>query len=149
MLLTRTRKHKPKSEMNVVPYIDVMLVLLVIFMVTAPMIQQGVKVNLPKVASEALPTLHDQQVLTLTVTADGHYHWNLGPAVEVNGRTDEAASLDEMTAKVSQIMRVRSDTQVLIRADSAVDYHAVVSAMAALQKGGVPNVGLITEAPQS
>ncbi|MDF3933884.1 protein TolR [Pseudomonas citronellolis] len=142
-------KHKPKAEMNVVPYIDVMLVLLVIFMVTAPMIQQGVKVELPKVASEALPSASDTPVLTLTVQADGAYHWNLGNAVDTEHRTDGAGSLAELTGKLAALVAARADTQVLIRADQAVDYGKVIAAMAALQQGGVSNVGLITEAPQS
>src|SRR5690606_41989429 len=74
----RRRKRKPVAEMNVVPYIDVMLVLLVIFMVTAPMLNQGVKVDLPQVASDVLPSDSNQQVLTLSVLADGTYYWNLG-----------------------------------------------------------------------
>ncbi|KRV79424.1 protein TolR [Pseudomonas citronellolis] len=142
-------KHKPKAEMNVVPYIDVMLVLLVIFMVTAPMIQQGVKVELPKVASEALPSDSDKPVLTLTVQADGAYHWHLGNTVDTEHSTDGAASLAELTAKLAALVAQRADTQVLIRADQAVDYGRVIAAMAALQQGGVSNVGLITEAPQS
>ncbi|WP_315809780.1 protein TolR [Pseudomonas sp. C9-3] len=139
-------KHAPKAEMNVVPYIDVMLVLLVIFMVTAPMIQQGLKVELPKVTSKALPSETERPVLTLTVQADGGYHWYLGSQVDTEQRTDVAGSLDELTAKLT---RLGTDTQVLIRADQAVDYGRVIAAMAALQRGGVSDVGLITEAPQS
>lgn len=139
-------RRKPVAEMNVVPYIDVMLVLLVIFMVTAPMIQQGLKVELPKVASEALPSETERPVLTLTVQADGGYHWYLGSQVDTEQRTDVAGSLDELTAKLT---RLGTDTQVLIRADQAVDYGRVIAAMAALQRGGVSDVGLITEAPQS
>jgi len=123
MLVRPQRKHGPKAEMNVVPYIDVMLVLLVIFMVTAPMLTQGVKVELPKVASEALATDTRQQ-------------------------TDSAVDLDEMRAKVAQIVAARSDTQVYIRADQDAGYGLVVAAMAALQQGGVSNLGLVTEAPQ-
>ena len=91
-------KHGPKAEMNVVPYIDVMLVLLVIFMVTAPMLTQGVKIELPKVAAEALPTDSQQQVLTLSVQADGGYYWNLGSELDTEHRTDSAVSLEEMTS---------------------------------------------------
>lgn len=140
--------HGPKAEMNVVPYIDVMLVLLVIFMVTAPMLTQGVKIDLPEVAAEALPTDTRQQILTLSVTADGGYYWNLGSELDTERRTDSAVNLEEMTAQVSAIVAARSDTQVYIRADGDARYDTVVAGMAALQQGGVRNVGLVTEAPQ-
>jgi biopolymer transport protein TolR len=141
-------KHGPKAEMNVVPYIDVMLVLLVIFMVTAPMLTQGVKIELPKVASEALPTDTQQQILTLSVQADGRYYWNLGSELNTEQQGESAVGLEEMTAKVTQIVAERGDTQVYIRADQAADYGSVVAGIAALQQGGVSNLGLITEAPQ-
>ncbi len=141
-------KHGPKAEMNVVPYIDVMLVLLVIFMVTAPMLTQGVKVELPKVASEALPTNSQQQILTLSVQVNGGYYWNLGHELNTKQQTDSAVNLPEMTAKVAQIIAARGDTQIYIRADQSADYATVVAAIAALQQGGVTNLGLITEAPQ-
>nr|WP_278959368.1 protein TolR [Pseudomonas alcaligenes] len=141
-------KHGPKAEMNVVPYIDVMLVLLVIFMVTAPMLIQGVKIELPKVAAEALPTDSQQQVLTLSVQADGGYYWNLGSELDTEHRTDSAVNLEEMTSKVGALIAARGDTQVYIRADGHADYATVLAGMAALQKGGVSNLGLITEAPQ-
>ena len=143
----RRQKRKPVAEMNVVPYIDVMLVLLVIFMVTAPMLNQGVKVDLPQVSSEILPSDSNQQVLTLSVLADGTYYWNLGDTVDTESQTDAAISLEEMTDGVTKIMRARPDTLVYIRGDREVNYGVVVTAMASLQEAGVPNVGLITEAP--
>ncbi|HIZ49522.1 MAG TPA: protein TolR [Candidatus Pseudomonas excrementavium] len=143
----RRQKRKPVAEMNVVPYIDVMLVLLVIFMVTAPMLNQGVKVDLPQVASEILPSDSNQQVLTLSVLADGNYYWNLGETVDTENQTDSAVSLEEMTEGVTKIMNARPDTLVYIRGDRDVNYGVVVTAMASLQQAGVPNVGLITEAP--
>ena len=89
------QKRKPHAEMNVVPYIDVMLVLLVIFMVTAPMLTQGVKIELPKVAAQALATDAEQQILTLSVQADGGYYWNLGSELNTEQQTDSAVNLDE------------------------------------------------------
>jgi len=142
------KKHGPKAEMNVVPYIDVMLVLLVIFMVTAPMLTQGVKIELPKVAAQALATDAEQQILTLSVQADGGYYWNLGSELKTEGQTDSAVSLEEMTAKVGAIIAARGDTQVYVRADQDAAYVHVVAGIAALQQGGVSNLGLITEAPQ-
>lgn len=148
-LIARARKkRKPVAEMNVVPYIDVMLVLLVIFMVTAPMLTQGVKIELPKVAAEALATDTRQQILTLSVKADGGYYWNLGGELETRQQTDSAVTLEEMSAKVMQVVAARSDTQVYIRADDNAGYGRVVAAMAVLQKGGISNLGLVTEAPQ-
>ena len=142
------RQRRLMNQINVVPYIDVMLVLLVIFMVTAPMLTQGVKIELPKVAAEALPTDSQQRVLTLSVQADGGYYWNLGSELKTEGQTDSAVSLEEMTAKVGAIIAARGDTQVYVRADQNAAYVHVVADIAALQQGGVSNLGLITEAPQ-
>ncbi|MCK9742050.1 protein TolR [Pseudomonas syringae] len=148
MLVKPQRKHGPKAEMNVVPYIDVMLVLLVIFMVTAPMLTQGVKIELPKVASEALVTDTRQRIVTLSVKAQGGYYWNLGDTVDTQAQTDQAASLEDMQAHIAQLVAERKDTQVFIRADDKADYGRVVAAMAALQRSGVTQLGLVTEAPQ-
>ena len=115
------KKHGPKAEMNVVPYIDVMLVLLVIFMVTAPMLTQGVKIELPKVASEALVNDKQQTILTLSVKADGGYYWNLGSELDTKNQTDSAVSLEELQAKVGQVVAQDSNTQVYIRADNEAD----------------------------
>ena len=143
----RRQKRKPVAEMNVLPYIDVMLVLLVIFMVTAPMLNQGVNVDLPQVSSDVLPSDTNQQVLTLSVLADGTYYWNLGETVDTENQTDSAISLEQMSDGVSKIISARPDTVVYIRGDQQANYGLVVTAMATLQQAGVPNVGLITEAP--
>lgn len=143
----RRQKRKPVAEMNVVPYIDVMLVLLVIFMVTAPMLNQGVNVDLPQVSSDVLPSDANQQVLTLSVLADGTYYWNLGEAVDTENQTDSAINLEQMADGVTKIINARPDTVVYIRGDQQANYGLVVTAMATLQQAGVPNVGLITEAP--
>lgn len=147
MLVKPQRKHGPKAEMNVVPYIDVMLVLLVIFMVTAPMLVQGVKLELPKVAAEAMPVENERQILTLSVKADGTFYWNLGPALDFENQTDSAVDLAELRDKVAAIIVANGDTQVYVRADQAADYGRVVAGIAELQRGGVVNLGLITEAP--
>lgn len=148
MLARPQRKHGPKAEMNVVPYIDVMLVLLVIFMVTAPMLTQGVNIELPKVASEALVSDSQQKILTLSVKAEGGYFWNLGNELDTKNQTDSALSLEELQAKVGQVVAQNADIQVYIRADNEAGYASVVKAMAALQQGGVTHLGLVTEAPQ-
>jgi len=148
MLRKPPKQHGPKAEMNVVPYIDVMLVLLVIFMVTAPLLVQGVKLELPKIENEALPTTNKQKILTLSVKKDGGFYWNLGEEVNTTAQTDTAVDLNEMTQKVQQIIAKNGETQIFIRADQSADYATVVAGISALQKGGVTNVGLITEAPQ-
>ena len=144
-------RRKPVAEMNVVPYIDVMLVLLVIFMVTAPMLNQGVKVDLPQVSSEVLPQDNDALVLTISIKADKTYYWNTGAEVDIDTVQDEAVSLEQMTTAAQAIIAANSaqgkKVQVFVRADKAVDYGSVMEAMGGLQQAGVTDVGLITEAP--
>ena len=144
-------RRKPVAEMNVVPYIDVMLVLLVIFMVTAPMLNQGVKVELPKVSSEVLPQDNNSRILTISIKADKTYYWNMGTEVDTDTAQDTALDLQGMTRAVTAIMSQNrsqgKQVQVFVRADKAVDYGAVMAAMGGLQQAGVGNVGLITEAP--
>ena len=94
-----------------------------------------------------LPSDSNQQVLTLSVLADGTYYWNLGEAVDTENHSDSAVSLEAMTEGVTKIMRAKPDTLVYIRGDKNANYGVVVTAMGALQQAGVPNVGLITEAP--
>ncbi len=143
----RTRR-KPKSDMNVVPYIDVMLVLLVIFMVTAPMLTpQNLGVELPKIAAEALPALAPQQIVTLTVQADGGYHWHVGAELNEQDVTDSAMSLTQMTRRINLLLADDPAAQVFIRADEHADYGVVVRAMASLQQSGITRLGLLTEAP--
>ena len=146
-------KRKPVAEMNVVPYIDVMLVLLVIFMVTAPMLNQGVKVDLPKVSSEVLPQDNNAKVLTVSIKADKTYYWNTGDAVQTEQEksSETAVSLDELVQAAGAILRQNAAggqaIQVFVRADKAVDYGSVMAVMGGLQEAGITNVGLITEAP--
>ena len=102
-------RRKPVAEMNVVPYIDVMLVLLVIFMVTAPMLNQGVKVDLPKVSSEVLPQDNDALVLTISIKADKTYYWNLGSEVDTDKQMDKAMTLPDMTSAVTKIIAAGRD----------------------------------------
>src|SRR5690554_6552405 len=114
-------RRKPVAEMNVVPYIDVMLVLLVIFMVTAPMLNQGVKVELPRVSSEALPQDNDAVILTVSIKADKTFYWNTGTQVDVEQADDSAATLEQMSAAASAILAANQaqerSVQTYIRAD--------------------------------
>ena len=128
------------SDINVVPYIDVMLVLLIVFMVTAPMLMQGVKVELPKAA--ALPVgKQDDEPLIVSIKADGSYYLNLGNDQETS------QSLDVVQDKVGKILRRKPNTTVLVWGDQTVAYGSVVALMAALQAAGAPSVGLVTENP--
>jgi len=146
-------RRKPVAEMNVVPYIDVMLVLLVIFMVTAPMLNQGVAVELPKVSSEVLPQDNNARVLTLSIKDDQTYYWNMGDSVEtgLSRASEQASELPALIQAVSAIVRQADGQgqrlQIFLRGDRTVPYEAVMKVMGGLQQAGVSNVGLITEAP--
>jgi len=139
--VNRTRnKRQPMSQINVVPYIDVMLVLLIIFMVTAPMLMQGVKVDLPE--AEAKPVENqDSEPLIVSVNARGELFLNLG-------NEEQVLSLATIRDRVSAVMRRSPDKPVLIWGDQAVPYGEVVSVMVALQQAGAPSVGLVTENPK-
>jgi biopolymer transport protein TolR len=130
------------AEINVVPYIDVMLVLLVIFMVTAPMLQQGVKVNLPQAPATPLELPKHQQPLIISVKADGSYYMDLGA-----GRDGKALTLDQVTKQVGIVLKNKPATQVLVQGDKAANYGQVVQLMSGLQAAGVAGVGLLTEPP--
>ncbi len=136
----RIRK-KPMAEINVVPYIDVMLVMLVIFMVTAPLLTQGVQVDLPVASAEPIDD-SDNEPLVVNVDAAGNLYLNVGENPE--------QSLDDETLSrnVAAVLRRQPQKKVLVRGDHAVDYGTVVSAMVLLQQAGVPNVGLVTEPPE-
>ncbi len=137
----RRQRRRLMAEINVVPYIDVMLVLLVIFVITAPLLTQGVKVELPQVASEAIGEEGDEP-LVVTVDANGNYYLSIGEDPE------KPVDHQAMVNKVAALLRLKPKTPVMVRGDRDVSYGAVVTAMALLQKAGAPSVGLITEAPE-
>ena len=137
----RHKRRKPMAEINVVPYIDVMLVLLIIFMVTAPMLMQGVKVELPKAAAIPVGKQTDDPLI-VSIKADGSYYLNLGKDKQ------NSLSLALVQDKVSKIIRRKPDTTVLVWGDKSVAYGNVVELMAALQSAGAPAVGLVTENPE-
>jgi len=137
--MLRKRNRRPKiSQMNVVPYIDVMLVLLIIFMVTTPLLSQGVKVSLPKAAANALAP-EKQTPIIVTVNSQGLYFLNIAgnPALPI---TPEVLS-DSVRGALQQ----NSDRKVYVRGDQGVEYGKVVSAMVILQQAGAPSVGLMTD----
>ena len=133
-------KHRPMAEINVVPYIDVMLVLLIIFMVTAPMLMQGVKVELPEAAADPVEN-QDSEPLIVSVNASGELFLNLGQEKQV-------LSLATIHDRVAAVMRRNPEKPVLVWGDRAVPYGEVVTVMVALQEAGAPSVGLVTENPQ-
>ena len=133
------RKRRLMAEINVVPYIDVMLVLLIIFMVTAPLLTQGVKVELPKAGAEPIDDVPNHPPLILSVDAEGNLFINVGDD------EDEPASAKEIVARTAAVLRNRPDTPLLIKADKAVPYGNVVGAMVLLQQGGAENVGFVTD----
>ncbi len=134
------KKRRAVSEINVVPYIDVMLVLLIIFMITAPIVQQGVEVELPKLAANSLPP-EQQEPVILTVSKTGEYYLNVGDDLK------KSLSDDIVTQRVALILKLKPQTPVLVRGDKNVNYGSVTTAMALLQSAGVEKVGLMTEQP--
>ncbi|MCG6898698.1 MAG: protein TolR [Gammaproteobacteria bacterium] len=140
MARQRVRK-RPMADINVVPYIDVMLVMLVIFMITAPLLTQGVQVELPVAAAEPIEEA-DKEPLVVNVDAAGNLYLNVGETPE------EPLDGETLMQKVAAVLRRQPQKSVLVRGDHAVDYGTVVSAMVLLQQAGVPSVGLVTEPPE-
>ena len=141
MAHTRNRR-KPMAQINVVPYIDVMLVLLVIFMVTAPMMQQGVTVDLPEANSQPVTDEPTEQIV-IAVDAQGRFF------LDEDGPDGLPMSAQALTNRIADLLRDRKDKQVYVRGDAGVPYGRVVEAMAALQAAGATDIGLITEQPQA
>lgn len=134
-------KRKPMAEINVVPYIDVMLVLLIIFMVTAPMLNQGVDVDLPNVSASPVTVEPDENQLIVSVSAKGLYY------LERGSDDPKAMALVDIQKYVATLLKSQPKTDVLVRGDEAVPYGVVVALMGSLQAAGASSVGLITEAP--
>ena len=132
------KRRRPVSEINVVPYIDVMLVLLIIFMVTAPLVTQGVKVDLPKAQAEALKQ-DDTPPLIASVNAQGEYFLNVGDSQQ------SAMSAEDLATLVAKQLQLEPETPVVVKGDNAVPYGDIVGLMVLLQKAGVPSVGLMTD----
>lgn len=129
----RRRRAAPMAEINVTPFVDVMLVLLIIFMVAAPLLTVGVPVELPKTAAGALP-VDQEEPLTITITAEG----------SVQIQTTETAR-DQLVPKLRAIAAERTSDRIFLRADGAVPYADVMQVMGALNAGGFVNIGLVTD----
>ncbi|MDG1688259.1 MAG: protein TolR [Gammaproteobacteria bacterium] len=137
---TQRRRRKPMSEINVVPYIDVMLVLLIIFMVTAPMLTQGVQVDLPQASANPVePSDDNSEPLIVSVDASGLFYIGIGD------QQDKPIASEALRSKVSAVLGRSPNTPVMVKGDTAVDYGRVVALMALLQDAGAPSVGLITQ----
>ena len=136
---TPLQKRKLMGEINVVPYIDVMLVLLVIFMVTAPLLTQGVEVDLPKANAEPIETPPDHDPLVLSVDADGNFYINAGDD------EDRPQSGAEILRRVQIVLGQKPETPMFVKADRAVPYGHVVGAMVVLQQAGAENIGFVTD----
>ena len=138
----RGRRHGLMSEINVVPYIDVMLVLLIIFMITAPLLEQGVEIDLPDAAAEPVDTGNgDDQPLIVKVDSAGAY------SLTYSEYHDEPMEAPRLVALVQAVLEDKPHVRVLVRGDERADYGSVVRVMAMLKVAGVPRVGLLTEEP--
>jgi biopolymer transport protein TolR len=141
---SRHQRHKgPLAEINVVPYIDVMLVLLVIFMVTTPLLSQGIKVSLPKAQAQTITQA--QEPLIISVDREGHLYLNAAthPDIALN----ETQLREEVSTQLRLAEQKKQSRPVFIKGDKQVDYGTVVHAMVVLQKAGAVTIGLITESP--
>ena len=134
------KKRQPMSDINVVPYIDVMLVLLIIFMVTAPMLMQGVKVDLPEASADPVEN-QDSEPVIVSVDAAGQLYLNLG-------QEEQVLSLATIKERVAAVMRRSPEKPVMVWGDQAVPFGDVVTVMVALREAGAPSVGLVTETPR-
>ena len=137
------RRRRLMGEINVVPYIDVMLVLLIIFMITAPLLAEGIKVQLPKAGARAIPPemMKDAKPIILSINEKGQLFLNY------NKPEDEPLSAETVETQASAVLRRAPETVVLVRGDYRVAYGEVVGAMTILQRAGADKVGFVTESP--
>src|SRR5688572_30166112 len=140
----RGRRRRLMGEINVVPYIDVMLVLLIIFMITAPLLAEGVKVDLPKAGARAIPPemLKDTKPIVLSIDQSGRLFLNY------NDPEDQAIDAATVEAQTAAVLRRAPETVVLVRGDYRVPYGEVVAAMVLLQRAGADKVGFVTQPPE-
>ena len=134
------RKKRLMSEINVVPYVDVMLVLLIIFMITTPLLSQGVKVELPQADAELIKN-ENQETFVVTVDASGNYY--------LNDDSEKIASAEEIERAARAVLRRNPDTPFMLRGDGNALYSYVMRALVLLQAAGAESVGLVTESPES
>ncbi len=141
-MTSRRRRRTLLSEINVVPYIDVMLVLLMVFMIAAPLMVQGVLVNLPETLSEPLPR-EKNDPLIISIKPEGTFF------LETQATKNTPLGLDEISIQVEKILKANPSLQVVVRGDGGVKYQKVMELMSVLQASGAEDVGLITQPPSS
>ena len=135
------KKRKPMADINVVPYIDVMLVLLIVFMVTAPMLNQGIEVDLPQANNEPLAVDENLETLVVSIKSDGSYFLSLG----ATGEDRTSLELSALGDQVSKVLGANPDIQVLIEGDRDADWGTMIALITTLQQAGVDNPNFITE----
>ena len=140
---TAKARRRPMAEINVVPYIDVMLVLLVIFMITAPLLNLGVEVELPKADAEPMDVEQNNEPLVVTVLTNGDLYLNAGG--DLDGTSSGLIDPETLVTTVSAIVRRNPEIQVLVGGDEGADYGQVYAALVLLQKAGVSKVGLMSD----
>jgi len=140
-MAAQRRRRRPIAEINVVPYIDVMLVLLVIFMITAPLLTQGVKVDLPQAEAEPLPAEAEDPVV-VSINATGEFFIDIG-----EGKNQPVDS-EMLVTRIAALLKYKPKTPIMLKGDKNIDYGRIMEAMVLIQAGGAPNVGLIAEQPE-
>jgi len=135
------KKRKPMGDINVVPYIDVMLVLLIVFMVTAPLLNQGIDVELPQANNEPLSIDENRATLVVSITSAGEYYLSIG----ATGEDREATSLERVGEQVGKIVSANPEIQVLVEGDTTADWGAMIQLLTTLQAAGVANPNFITQ----
>ena len=141
MEIMARKRRKPMSEINVVPYIDVMLVLLIVFMVTAPMLNQGIDVDLPQANNEPLDIDENLESLVVSITSNDEYYLSVG----ATGEDRRPIALNMVGDQVSRIISANPTIQVLIEGDSEADWGAMITLITTLQQAGVTNPNFITQ----
>ena len=139
--MASNKKRRPMADINVVPYIDVMLVLLIIFMITAPIVQQGVEIDLPQAAANPISPDQDEPVV-VSVDKNGDFFLDIGD------QPDKPIDANLLVNRVAAVRQLKPNVPVLVRGDREVGYGRVVDAMVLLQKAGVEKVGLMTDQPE-
>ncbi|MCY3687551.1 MAG: ExbD/TolR family protein [Gammaproteobacteria bacterium] len=141
MEILARKKRRPMSEINVVPYIDVMLVLLIVFMITAPLLNQGIEVELPEANNEPLDLDENLETLVVTITSAGEYFLSLG----ATGEDRQSLDLETVARQTGQILNANPTVQVLIEGDTNATWGAMINLITALQNAGVENPNFITQ----
>lgn len=142
MMRSCRKRARLMADINVVPYIDVMLVLLIIFMITAPLITQGVKIELPDAPSQVIPP-SEQEPVIVSVDQNGDYY------IDIGENPQAVIGTDVLIERVEKLLKQKPETEFLVRGDENVSYGKVVELMTSLQLAGVGSVGLVTEPPEN